>query len=626
MTQDWRGFVIEYGRRVDADILAAILGQPSVEIDRVRRQAGTKPGPRRPFAELFTLYRGRPPLEEDWPKPRKQATGYEWLPPELAELARLVGLLPAADIAKVLTERLRRITGDPTAERAEHTVNVRVHKLGLLQSDVLGGLTILEAAKRAGVTKTLIYQELRRGTLRSFRVGDRHVIPVAVLDAWKGQRLPEPPKGWVKLWDIERSLGLKERSSRLSWYAKNGLVPGALFCAGHRWWISPEGARELVRRARAGEPLPWHGKYTHPSVTKRSFDLWQRRRHRDCAECTAIWQRVGGAPRTFEKFYPRWTRIPESMKRHVTSPDGLSAARAAEYLGIDKHTICRAIAASELSGRREGPRWVIRRADLDAWVQRPDVLSHHGDQEPLTFKHAAARYQFTEAFLRQLAADGLLVVAPRKDGRPGVRPWQIASLRARLGDLTLSQAAAAAGVSPQTFVRDARARGWRDGQPFTQEWVDRVRARQDAPWQLTLAEAAQRLGRTVAWVRHAIDVGVLKALKGVDRRQRVVGRKLVEQLLRNGIPELPPTRGRGRPVEWLQGFQACELAGVTIATIKRWAAIRAIRSRTWRPSDGPYGVRYHKGSVEKRARHYWLHENKFKRATPPAWLTTKEAA
>ncbi len=630
MRPDQRTFVLEHGWRVRADRLAHVLGVDAAAIRTLRNRAPARKGTPKAFGELFTLWHGRPPAEEDWPTPRRIGTrgGYEWLTPEELLLASFVGLHGPTDVAGILTDRLRRLTGDANAVRTAHETTIHASKLGLLQSDVLGGLTTAEAAKRAGVTKTLIFQELHRGTLRAFRVGTRHVIPVRALDDWKATRLPDPPKGWVKLWDLEKPLGIAG-TSRLSWYAKNGLIPGAVFCAGHRWWIAPERAEEMLRTFRAGEPLPWHGKYSHRSVTRRSYELWLKRRHQRCRECAALWMRVGGEPRSFDEFHPRWMQFFEVQKRHLTAPDGISAERSAEQLGVDKHTVGHAIKNRVLPAERIGSRWIIRRADLRAWAARPQNMTSNDRSRShrmlTTFRDGAVRHRLTSRELGAALKSGALHVV-WQNCRAYLLRHELAALKARINRISVHEAAERAKVSDAVFLRSAKACSWRPGERITARLIYEVRRRREASWQLSFAEAAARLGRPVAWIRAAIAVGVLRPLKGVDRRQIVVGRKRVEQLLRDGIPELPPAPRRGRPVEWLQGFEACELAGVTFSTVKRWATDREIRWRPWRSTDGPFGARYHKLSVLKRARRYWSEECRFRRAQPPAWLQDPERA
>lgn len=628
-TQDWQGFVLAHGWRARVHHLATVLQQPPSAINHVRAAGCTPQLKPKEFAELFAIWHGRPPRDNEWPAPVKRGSTYEVLPPELALVATLVGAQSTDEIAAVLTQRLCLLTCDMSAVRSRADVQRMRSSSGLVATDVQGGLTVSQAVKRAGrkdVTRVLLQQEIYKGRLRRFQVGRLSVIPARVFDEWLAARLPEPPDGWIKLWDIEEQLGFSRRSeSRPSWYAKQGLIPGALFCAGHRWWVSPAVAEDLIRRRRAGLPMPWSG-YSHPSCVKRSYALWRERKHRACAECRAIWATVGGEPRTFEAFFERWRKIPEATKRHLTKPDGLSAIAAAARTGVEKHTIADAILNGILPARRIRGHWAIRPADLDRWVRRRVLTTNGGvrrlHHQPLTFKHAASRSRLSEGTLRRAVAAGTLTQVTRWDGRPGLLAHQVAGLRARVGGYSVADAAGQLGVSAAAFLQSAKICGWQPGFAITRALVYAVKKHREAPWQLTIAQAAKRLRKSAAWVRRAIAAGAIMPLRGLDRRTIMVGRKAIAAMIRGGIPELPVTR-RGRPVLWLQQTQAADHAGVTASTIIRWKGLGdlVVEERI----DGPY---YTKTSVERRARQYWTTECHRKRAVPPAWLqaSTTEAA
>lgn len=259
---------------------------------------------------------------------------------------------------------------------------------------------------------------------------------------------------------------------------------------------------------------------------------------------------------------------------------------------------------------------------IDAvWQKLETVYAEHA-----TYRHAAQRYRLSRRDLEHGVLAGFLHPVKRWDGAPGLHAHEVAALRARFGGMSVAAAAKYAGVSRRTFLREARCCGWDGpGHAITRAIAYAVRKHQAATWQLTYAQAARRLGKDVAWVRAAIAAGVLRPLKGVDRREKVVGRKLVEQLLRKGIPELPAPLPLERGVTWIRGLEAAALAGVTFSTIKRWASIGQVRARAWIPGEGPHGARYDRASVESRARKYWREECHFKRAVPPAWLSTEAA-
>lgn len=57
----------------------------------------------------------------------------------------------------------------------------------------------------------------------------------------------------------------------------------------------------------------------------------------------------------------------------TSSPYAMSLAAAAAYVGLPYGTVYAAAKSGDLPGKRNGTRWVIRRADLEAWIDRlPD--------------------------------------------------------------------------------------------------------------------------------------------------------------------------------------------------------------------------------------------------------------
>jgi len=144
----------------------------------------------------------------------------------LALLASLVGQISQAEIAEVLTARLREKTGDPEAERTKTAVQVRTNQIGLQTTDVVGGLTTAEAAREIG-SFAIVNQMIDKGELPTHRIGRLHVIPHAAWQEWKSKRV-FPPTGYVQLSTIKDALGIK--SDKLSEYARMGLIPTAIRC------------------------------------------------------------------------------------------------------------------------------------------------------------------------------------------------------------------------------------------------------------------------------------------------------------------------------------------------------------------------------------------------------------
>lgn len=316
----WQAFILAYGWRANGHHLAHVLGQSFDDIDRVRRTGAVTKGARREFGELFTLWHGRAPVEEDWPTPRQVNYGgrtYEILAPEIALVARLVGTMGLRELAGVLTERLRRLTGDATAIRTRNAVQLMLNRSGLQTCDVLGGLTTRDAAARVGRV-SLINQAIYNGQLKTFRIGKRHVIPREEFERWLATR-EEPPIGWIRLASLAKPLGIAS-DAKLPEYASLGYIPDVVKVQGvgtarGTWYIAPERARQILDDARAGRPRPWYGKPL-PGNIRAMWSKWQRRRHTRCRQCAAIWQ--GPAPSTIEAFTAKYSSLTLGQKRHLT--------------------------------------------------------------------------------------------------------------------------------------------------------------------------------------------------------------------------------------------------------------------------------------------------------------------
>ncbi len=280
----WQAFVLAHGRGALARDIAAVLGREEAEIKRVRSTgACARGGPVRSFSELFALWHGRPPEDGDWPVPVPGPAGsYEWQVPELALLATQVGQVGVRELAVLLTERLRALTGDPKACRTPSAVQSRIALLGLQTRDVVGGLTVAEAGRELG-SRTIVQEAVRHGHLKTRRVGSVVVIPRAAWEAWKSRR-DAPPEGYVQLATLKPIIC--PGTDKLAEYAGMGYIPTAVRCfpmqggvpssSRGTWFISPEVAEQLLADRRAGRPLPWYGKPTASNL-KQTFRLLQER-------------------------------------------------------------------------------------------------------------------------------------------------------------------------------------------------------------------------------------------------------------------------------------------------------------------------------------------------------------
>lgn len=371
---DWKAFVLEHGRGVLAHHLAAVINQPTAAIVALRTRVphGGQTRSTASFVELFTSWHGRAPREEEWPAPRKIGGGYEWLAPELQLLARLIGRMDKPAIARVLTERLRKVTGDPSVRREVNAVQNHANDLGLqIGTDLVGGLTTSEAAARVG-RLAVVNQAIANGKLRTFRVGKRHVIPRSEFERWLATR-QEPPAGFVRLASLMAPLGMSS-DSKLPEYAKLGHIQTAVLVAGigtHRgvWYLDAHVAAQIIADAKAGRKLPWHGKPI-PDNQRAMWRKWQERKHRGCRRCAEIWR--GRAPKTFEAFCARYAQLTLGEKRHVT---------------IDRSQ---------------------RRGGSTGWRARGSVVGRMRGAGIITVSHAAAALQQPTKWVRRILRTGIL--------------------------------------------------------------------------------------------------------------------------------------------------------------------------------------------------------------------------
>jgi excisionase family DNA binding protein len=58
-------------------------------------------------------------------------------------------------------------------------------------------LNVVEAAKAAGISRSTLYEEIRRGELRVLKVGRRSIIRVDDLKRWLDSRPTVDPKGII---------------------------------------------------------------------------------------------------------------------------------------------------------------------------------------------------------------------------------------------------------------------------------------------------------------------------------------------------------------------------------------------------------------------------------------------
>lgn len=630
--RDWKAWVLEHGRGALSHHLAAIVGQPAGVIAAFRRS--TRAGghrTRKPaaFVELFASWRGRPPLDVEWPAPRKVGGGYEWLPPELALLASLTGRIGTEEICRVLTARLRRLTGDPSACRTTNMLNCGRQKIGMWTSDVVGGITAIQAGREIQCT-SVVYNEIRHGRLKASLVGRHLVIAHDEWARWKASRV-FPPKGFVQLSRLKRPLGIK--SDKLSEWARLGYVPTAIRCNpfGTRaastqfgtWWIDPKIIAKLTADRRAGRPMPWWKK-PEPFNLKVTFRLWKKRQHPErCDTCREIWGK-DGAPATFDDYMRRYPPLPHGAKRHLTLPwnDGVTVRQLAREVNLPPMVIAYAIRVGVLRARKVGIRQYITRTDATRWKARR-CPTGRGSHSWIEFGEACRFYGFSRRQLWALVRGKKIATRVGTEGaqvgRRYVLRQQCREFRETAG-WPAAEAARRLGISVHRLHTLAREADWRARDRFSVDVINTIRKRMESEAGLTIAAAARKLRKSVLWVEREIANGTARVLRTpFKKNRRYISAPMFSRL--EAAARKAPARIRRRSSEWLLVSDAAVLAGVSSTQIQRWSDEGTVRTIVQE-----HGFRrFHRRSVMARARRYWTSEVRYKRATPPAWLTSEAA-
>lgn len=628
----WEAFVLANGWRASAYELGHVLGQPAAEIECLRKTgACTRLAKGKGFAELFTLWHGRAPADQEWPAPRKgpKRDTYEWQAPELAFLAGLVGRLSATEIVTAISARLREVTGDPQAARNRNAVQLAINRIGLQSYDVVGGITTSQAGREIG-SNTIVHQSIRCKKLQAFRVGRLWVIPREAWEAWKAQRT-FPPKGFVQLTTLKQPLGIK--SDKLSEWARAGLVPTAIRCNPYgkgdkcrstqfgTWWIDPKVARKLIADRRAGKAMPWHTK-SDPYNLQVTFKLWQQRQHpKACETCAAIWGEHG-APRTFDEYSLRYPPLAHGAKRHLTRAwtPGLTLAEVAEACGCSRPTVAYAVKTGMLAARKEGRTVYVTRTAATRWKARR-CPSGDGSKSWIAIDTARDRFLFTSAELRAFIAKGRLKsrigIEGAAAGTEYVSIQQCRELREQIG-FTEAQAAARVGVTVARFRHLLAGVDWRQAEKIPLVTVQAVIKRLQSSQGYTIEEAAAALQMPKEWVLSRRDDGTIRVSRAPWDDRRLYITEPMMQRLRDAKGK-PARRERLGPDWLLQSFAALE-AGVSATMICRWADAGELDRR---PTST--GWRYHREAVRARARIYWG-SPRLTRAVPPEWLQEERAA
>jgi hypothetical protein len=619
----WESFVVEHGWKARALHLATVLKVPEAAVRALQeRKACKKLSEKKDFAELFALWRGRSPKDHEWPTPLKYGHAYEWLPPELALLASLVGRLGYPEIAKILTARLRKITEDRRAVRGVLAVQIKANRLGLRSYDVVGGMLLSAAGKEIGsLAEVLAAVDTKK--LKTIKVGRLRVIPHALWTEWKERRV-RPPEDHVPLAPLRKQLGMVSQS-KLAEYARAGHIPtatlmleGGFGMARGRhgaWYVHKDMADKLVKDRRAGLPMPWQGKADKYNL-KTSFKLWQKKRHpKTCTTCAGIWGKKG-VPRSLEEFTVRYPSLEFGAKRHLTqtwSP-GLTFPKLAKYARVPIAAVKLASKNGALVTHLYRGRRHVTLTHAARW-RAGGCRTGEGRRSWISLDKARRSYHLEAGYLRKLIAakDIPSRIINREVCVPTI---QCRRLREENG-YTEAEASRMLGITLKEWRHLVKGANWRQGSVIHLEAIKAVKERIRSLHGYSVAEAAEEIGRPRAWVQARIDDGTVKPSKTkwgsrVYLNSRMLAR--LRSLKKKGDP-VAVSLGR----DWLQLDAARLVAGVSGVTLMGWGH----QGEVERKHDGKLW-RYQVDSVKSKARSHWR-TSRWRRHGAPDWVRAELA-
>ena len=274
----------------------------------------------------------------------------------------------------------------------------------------------------------------------------------------------------------------------------------------------------------------------------------------------------------------------------------------------------RAIENGTLSATTQGRTTFVTRTDATRWISRGTPA---GDTQKswISLETAQQRYLFSIRDLKGFMASDAL---KSKTGAHGamrgivyVSKAQCARLREEIG-FTEQEAARRAKITVSQFQDALRGADWRGTGAIPLATVQAVIKRLHASPGYSIAEAARAIGKDAAWVEDRIRDGTVRPL----RTRHTPGRLyLSEPMIRRLRAAVVAPRAQTVPqVGWLRLGEAAVEAGVTAATIIKWATAGELER-----TRGPNGWRYAHDAVRTRAQAYWQ-SSRFHRATPPVWL------
>ncbi len=322
-----------------------------------------------------------------------------------------------------------------------------------------GTVTASEAARQLHASLSCVLNEIHRGRVPAFRVGQRWAIAETDLQSLVGLGAPA---GTVDTSEAARRLGVS--TSPVLDLIRRGRLP-ALRVGRRRWAIAETALQSLIEARDAAQ---------RPVGTVNAFEAARR------LGVSPYWvlRRINGGKLSAIHVRNGWAIAEsdlESLAEMLTAAqlpaDTVGTSEAARRLGVSKAPVLDLISTGRLPAFRVGRRWAIAETDLESLVAERAAGPFHRERMPtgtVAVADAARRLGLSPVRVRELISTGRLP-ASRVGHRRAIAETELQSLIERR----------AAGPTPTGTV-------------------DTI-------------EAARRLGVSRPWVSRLISAGLLGA-------------------------------------------------------------------------------------------------------------------
>jgi hypothetical protein len=297
---------------------------------------------------------------------------------------------------------------------------------------------------------------------------------------------------------------------------------------------------------------------------------------------------------------------------------GLTVDEVATWCSVETQRVLLAMQLGALqSTERDGVQYVSK-TDATRWGARR-CPTGESQKSWVSLETASKRYLFTVSELKHLVQSGELKSKVGQDGAARgivyVLKNQCGQLRERIG-FTEIEAARRAGVTVERFRSLVDGLNWRDSSGIPLETVQGVIKRLESREGHELSECARLVGKEEDWVQERVADGTVRVSRAKwDKRRLYLTDTMLHRLA------LAAKHGAKVTLDaatWLRLSDAAQDAGVTAATVCKWAEDGHITR-----VEASNGWRYKRDDVRTKAKSYWQ-SVRFHRAKKPEWLCQEE--